>query len=94
MPRIEDWGLYTLRPHDGSRYALHGRIFDRTGFPDGELGDTSEVIAFLPSEGEAITRNSVYDLGAVSPDFVAFLQTLGQTLDSLAFDNREKTHTP
>lgn len=91
MPRIEEWELYTLRPHDGSRHGLHGRISGRAGFSDGTRAYTSELVALQPREKIAVTRNSVYELGEVSPDFVESLKTLGKSLDDLAFDNREKT---
>lgn len=78
MPRLENWAPNQMIMHMGSgRMAINGlvgKVFndEKKRFEDGTVITTSLVMSINQDQTEARTMNTVYQLGAPAPEWVAF----------------------
>lgn len=93
MPKIENWGVVAANPKN-PKDGLTILIGTVTGHPnqdkcpDGQPIITS-ALQMLDTQGHiGITRNTTYELGEPSQEWLDFLDEKATTIEDYGFDNR------
>ena len=81
MPRLENWEVISLIGRDSykapEQQALHlqGSVYGHPNFTDGQIIYTSRIVK---ADGRQVqTRNTLYDLGKVSPKYLEWYRKHG-----------------
>ena len=94
--RIEDWSIIyipgTETIPENPTPLLQGIVYDHANLPDGEHTITSPITFLDVKMNKAQTKNTLYNLGAPSKEFLKFLKDEGYKLtdyNSGVFDVRK-----
>lgn len=86
MPRLEEWSVivYPNNPYQAPELwakRLSGRIYEDERFKDGEIIITTKVLELNLKESYAQTKNTRYELGKPSEEYLEWLKENGKTLE-------------
>jgi hypothetical protein len=85
MPRLENWSVVSLdnpfKAPELRTSKLEGNIYDDSRFADGTPVTTSTICEMDASKNYAKTRNTEYQLGKVSEDFLIWINSNGYKLE-------------
>lgn len=74
MPKLENWSVSKQIDDAGATLRLDGNIFGDLRFVSGTAVTTSRVISIDLDAGLAETKNTVYQLGAISLRYQQWLE--------------------
>ena len=88
VAKLENWSFtrraysdpYTPPECAHGYTALYGTVTGHPDLPDGSTVTTSELVSFTMPAMVAVTRNTVYELGHIDPNFVAWMKREGHKL--------------
>ena len=87
MPRLERWSLFTesdvYTAPECLVYQVQGFVYGNPKFEDGKFVHTSRIVELNIEEGYAQTLNIRYELGEVNPNYTAWLEENGKSLQSI-----------
>lgn len=92
MPRLDNWGMVNMntdpyKPPEDGVYIIKGNVTGSPKFTDGACIGTSTIIKLDIKKGEAITKNSVYELGVPNPEWIKWLKDNYLTKDLIDLNN-------
>jgi hypothetical protein len=86
MPRLEEWSIVAkpCNPFQAPELwsnVLHGKVYDNERFEDESEISTSNIHELNLKENYAQTRNTRYELGKPSEEYLNWLDSNGKTLE-------------
>jgi hypothetical protein len=86
MPRLEEWSIVSIpsnpfqAPELWSK-RLSGKVYDDDRFEEGSIVTTSRLVELNLKSGYALTKNTRYELGSPSDEYIEWLTSQGKTIE-------------